>query len=990
MSRTKVKLGFVLGLAALAACAGPEGAGRNAFATADASPSSRGPELEAGAGDDLTSPRDAGTAGDTPGSDGAVAAVDGETGDAPDAGDAGDAPHSDGGAEQADAGPLSEATDPRTLIGHAPARPPTACETRLATTSAPALCASCACGRCGDAASACAAAGDRCLAAFACALKNDCVGLACYCGSGVNQALCVVSPNGPCRAEYEAAAGGSGLFAVQAAAGGSSQLGRASTLLACTVEDGGSCQGPCMRPDAPCSFEDPSCQDRVCKFDAAREQARLLSASDPAEPAIERILRGKQVVWRAGDEGVPVFAAGELVTLEGSGFGRGVDIDFTKVMIGNSRVLETDLTMYDQQLDIATQVHHELPTAHSHWDSDVASYSPARIQIRVPVHAAGGALRVQVQKRIGYASSLIRPGEPHLVVNALTERIIDPSFVHSCDVVSELDAPRVSNALEIAVDNPRLGALIEQGRKIFWAYDYNIGTAHAVRGLDWSKIFAGQTTDPIRNITADAGELFGAYPTVRGEVPDAAIDDVYFDPYPQASPIPGFLVITEQRKRGNTRNSGFVGYRYAESNHPISGPGEWVGFNCASCHGYRISYERAPGDQVTRVVPGLPNPRWTMKWTLLGDFKGVVDDEPGPLWDPETKPVDKTTLLYAMPAGAGEHNVVRLRGEGSHTDNDYQFSPIAIPSVTHYMPIRRSLSHTESYVGFEGSYIHSEEPDGALGSMRADDLKALTAYMTTLDEHDDELRDVGLYRTLKHRGLLTELVGDLEEGAFVRSGHAAYAALEERIASGSRSFASACGSCHVDGFAAHTDERMLRLDQVGRFFAPTIYQKHVQSIRVGFLRDLYWVQHRGLLSDGHVRNLEDLVDPARCDATSTLYRRYYTLHAPEDPGPAGPDAPLPSPLASPRGDVFRVLKAASTGPGDAGAERNRFVLRHRYFVEVPWDTEHYYWDYQKMRAEYGPWELGTAAPIGLPAAPHPWCAKSTAEVTDLLLYLLTL
>ena len=61
--------------------------------------------------------------------------------------------------------------------------------------------------------------------------------------------------------------------------------------------------------------------------------------------------------------------------------------------------------------------------------------------------------------------------------------------------------------------------------------------------------------------------------------------------------------------------------------------------------------------------------------------------------------------------------MVRMVGEGSHTDNDYQFSPIAIPNVTNYMAIRRSLSHTESYVGFEGSYIHSEEPDGA-GNMR--------------------------------------------------------------------------------------------------------------------------------------------------------------------------------------------------------------------------------------------------------------------------------
>ena len=42
----------------------------------------------------------------------------------------------------------------------------------------------------------------------------------------------------------------------------------------------------------------------------------------------------------------------------------------------------------------------------------------------------------------------------------------------------------------------------------------------------------------------------------------------------------------------------------------------------------------------TKVVPGMPNPRWSMKWSVLGNFKGVVGNEPGPLWDPATKAVD--------------------------------------------------------------------------------------------------------------------------------------------------------------------------------------------------------------------------------------------------------------------------------------------------------------------------------------------------------------
>jgi len=43
-----------------------------------------------------------------------------------------------------------------------------------------------------------------------------------------------------------------------------------------------------------------------------------------------------------------------------------------------------------------------------------------------------------------------------------------------------------------------------------------------------------------------------------------------------------------------------------------------------------------------------------------------------------------------------------------------------------------------------------------------------------------------------------------------------------------------------------------------------------------------------------------------------------------------------------------------------------------------------------MRTQYGPDEIGTAGPIGMPAAPHPWCAGSASEVANLVLYVLTL
>ena len=93
----------------------------------------------------------------------------------------------------------------------------------------------------------------------------------------------------------------------------------------------------------------------------------------------------------------------------------------------------------------------------------------------------------------------------------------------------------------------------------------------------------------------------------------------------------------------------------------------------------------------------------------------------------------------------------------------------------------------------------------------------------------------------------------------------------------------------------------------------------------------------------------------------------------------------------------RTLAAVLCGAGLAVAgqimqtlTRNRFVERHKYFSSVAGDNDFYYWDYQKMRAQYGPDEMGTPGPIGMPAAPHPWCAPNAASVSDLVQYLLTL
>lgn len=745
--------------------------------------------------------------------------------------------------------------------------------------------------------------------------------------------------------------------------------------------------------ELPGEFPD---QETLCTFDASREAQRAASAASFPQPQIQQLLVNGELRWSAGSANAPQLNAGDEVTLKGSGFGGGTDIDFSKIMLGNTRILETDLRMFTQYLAINDQVNFESDEQFDSWDKNILSWNDSEIRFRVPDHASSGPLIVQVQKRTGFNESLKHPGQAHNVIDAQTSRIISDTFEHDCDVVSTLSDAKSTTPIAVSVNNPGFEQLVEKGRQVFWSYDYNIGVAHSVRKLDWTAIFNYKANDPIAGGKADPAKLFGAIKTVRGEVPDEAIDDVYFNSYPMATPIPGFLTTQPAKFKGNTRDSGWVGYRYAEANEPYKGNGEWIGFNCASCHGYKVSYEKAPGQAISKVIPGLPNPNWSMKWTVLqtltNTFDGIYTSEEGPSWSSGKKDIAKDMLLYHMPAGAGEHNMVRVVGEGSHTDNDYQFSPIAIPNVTNYMAIRRSLSHTESYVGFEGSYIHSEEPDGAQGAMSKEWLEALTAYMTTLDQDDDDLRNVGLYRWLKYSNKLSAQTGNaqLSEGEFVQSGWQQYADVSAAVNRGKATYERDCSSCHSDGVGANTNEKMVRLDEVGRFFTPTIYQKETESVRATFLRDLYWTQHRGLLSDGHVRNLEDLVSPQRCTPGSNLYNNYYTLHAPVRPDAGGPDHVTPFPDLNRKGDVFRVPKSKYLTKLDKGYKRNLFIERHKYFVSVPWDKDHYYWDYQKMRAEYGPDEMGTAEPIGMPAAPHPWCAQNSAEVDDLVQYLLTL
>ena len=90
-------------------------------------------------------------------------------------------------------------------------------------------------------------------------------------------------------------------------------------------------------------------QDDLCTTDMVREQARADSASQAfSQPVIDVITVNGEVAWtRIGNQAI-TLTPGDTVTLLGSGFGQGTEIDFSKIMLGNTRILETDLRMFDQ------------------------------------------------------------------------------------------------------------------------------------------------------------------------------------------------------------------------------------------------------------------------------------------------------------------------------------------------------------------------------------------------------------------------------------------------------------------------------------------------------------------------------------------------------------------------------------------------------------------------------------------------------------------
>jgi hypothetical protein len=622
---------------------------------------------------------------------------------------------------------------------------------------------------------------------------------------------------------------------------------------------------------------------------------------------------------------------------------------------------------------------------------------------------------------------------------------------------------------------------------------------------------------------------FGAVPLLTEDgaerlvAPPVAFKTQTFEgptPYPIGMAL--HLPLLEPVLGGQTKPTGWVGYAYAEAANPIPGEGrtgQWIGFSCAACHAARVTSEYEPGGKrISRIFAGIPNPDWKLTFlTLSGRAYGVSLEEELPVnfirydhpagtqkriesqWGARglgfldalglineervaddirklsKEQVDKTLLIYNIPPGATEATLfVPSTDPGDYAD-DYLFSPQVMPIITNHTPVRRALSRSELIDGFEGAYLHGEEPEGARGPLWSRSLQDLTLYASTLHQEDELLRRIGIYRWLAYRGLsnlLTDTEGRVvNEGTFVSLGYppegltqpgrfpplpqpnsglgtvrdAAIAdnsaeraladpfakefpSLAGRIVRGAQLFKGSCARCHSPGNAGlWTNEDMHPIsaaggsEPTGRYFSPTVWQRSTQSIRTAILENLFWVQRRGLLSDGHVMGaapdnmdgLELLVHPDRCRAplnadgsvdlarASDLYKRLYTIRE-------GTDHSFRIPSAGMRFEFYTrfgekpgmTQQIPAPQPSRIVTEPEaRFVERHAYFIKH--DDGYYYWDYQKMRHEYGILEFGldpkrpqdSVRIGGMPAAPHPWClptGSSVTDIEDLVMFLLTL
>src|SRR5262249_40301211 len=131
------------------------------------------------------------------------------------------------------------------------------------------------------------------------------------------------------------------------------------------------------------------------------ERARRDSAAHRERPVILSIDVNDAESWRAGDENPLSLHIGDHVVIHGYGFGAGPDIDYSKIVIGNTRVLERDLPMYEGKVDVLAKLLYETPKMFDQWQKNIREWTENSISFTVPQSVLRGPLVISVQKRIG-------------------------------------------------------------------------------------------------------------------------------------------------------------------------------------------------------------------------------------------------------------------------------------------------------------------------------------------------------------------------------------------------------------------------------------------------------------------------------------------------------------------------------------------------------------------------------------------------------------
>ena len=328
-------------------------------------------------------------------------------------------------------------------------------------------------------------------------------------------------------------------------------------------------------------------------------------------------MNGK-IVWTQGQSAIPRITVGDVVTLSGANFGQGTEGDFSKILVGNVRALERDLPMFEGGVHLLKQLFFETSKVTDSWRKDIQTWSRTEIVFRMPRTASRGPIVFAIQERVGAVESAHQPGMPHLVVDPLTARAEGVTATRT--PISRLGTAIESNAVPVEIDNPAFEEDIRAGEAAF------LGLRLQSRARALASRF-GLAHDPSwKNERSHHGRAGRSPKTLRrvagppGRSARRGTGSIRVRPLSHSDAVEA--AARKPMLAGKTSPTGWVGYVYAQGISVVSQrEGNWIGFNCASCHAQRIVFEEKPGSMRAKVFPG------PSQYALVDEMEHARPDE---------------------------------------------------------------------------------------------------------------------------------------------------------------------------------------------------------------------------------------------------------------------------------------------------------------------------------------------------------------------------